>query len=127
MEVIAHNAPDAPSTQGNYAQAVEVRGQTRTLYVSGQIPVNKDGAVPTDFSDQARLAWANIEHQLNAAGMTLGNIVKHTTYLSSREYRDEYRAIRLAVLGEHKPALTVIIADIFDPAWLLEVDAIAVD
>jgi hypothetical protein len=29
------------------------------------------------------------------------------------------------VLGGHSPALTVIIADIFDSAWLLEIEAIA--
>ena len=34
--------------------------------------------------------------------------------------------VRRRVLGDHEPALTVIIADIFDEAWLLEIEAIAV-
>jgi hypothetical protein len=28
-------------------------------------------------------------------------------------------------LGDHRPALTVIIADIYDSQWLLEIEAIA--
>jgi hypothetical protein len=31
------------------------------------------------------------------------------------------------VLGEHAPALTVIISDIYAEEWLLEIDAVAVD
>lgn len=121
--IISHKAPD---TTGNYAQAVEVLGATRTLFVSGQVPQTKDGYVPDDFEAQARLAWANIVHQLEAADMTLDHVVKHTTYLSSYDHRDTLRAVRLDVFGDRKPALTVIIADIFDPKWLLEVEAIAV-
>jgi hypothetical protein len=31
------------------------------------------------------------------------------------------------VLGQHAPALTVLIAGIFDEAWLLEIEAIAAE
>jgi len=31
------------------------------------------------------------------------------------------------ILREHRPTLTVIVADIFDPAWRLEIEAIAAD
>jgi 2-iminobutanoate/2-iminopropanoate deaminase len=33
---------------------------------------------------------------------------------------------RQDVMGQHAPASTVVIAGIFDEAWLLEIDAIAV-
>ena len=33
--------------------------------------------------------------------------------------------VRQRVLGSHSPALTVIICDIFDEAWLLEIEAVA--
>ena len=56
---------------------------------------------------------------------TYDNVVKVTTYLSSHEHRMEYRALRDEILGGRRPALTVVICDIFDPAWLLEVDVIA--
>lgn len=119
------NAPGGPSASGGYSQAVEIAGASRVVYVSGQIPVDGDGGTPSTFDEQARLAWTNIVRQLEAADMGVENIVKHTTFLSDRRYRDANRAIRQEFLGDCAPALTVIIADIFDEAWLLEIEAVA--
>ncbi|BCH24384.1 RidA family protein [Mesorhizobium sp. L-8-3] len=119
------NAPDAPQAQGGYAQAVETIGATRILHISGQIPVAPDGTVPTDFASQARLAWANIEAQLRAADMTLDNLVKVTTFLADRRHGVEYRQIRNEILAGRRIALTIVIAGIFDEAWLIEIEAIA--
>jgi enamine deaminase RidA (YjgF/YER057c/UK114 family) len=58
--------------------------------------------------------------------MDRSNLVKVTTYLSDRAYRDENSAIRRELLGDNKPALTIVIAGFYDPAWLLEIEAIAV-
>lgn len=119
------NADAAPGPVGGYAQAVEVAGTSRRLYISGQIPVARDGSTPTAFKEQARLVWANIEAQLAAAGMTLDHLAKVTVFLSDRRYAAENREVRQEVLGRRSPALTVIIAGIFDEAWLLEIEAIA--
>ncbi len=119
------NAPDAPQAAGGYAQAVEVTGATRTLHVSGQIPQAADGTVPSAFADQCRLAWANLEAQLRAAGMTLDDLVKVTTFLADRRFAAENRAVRQAVLGGRAPALTVVITGIFDETWLIEIEGVA--
>jgi hypothetical protein len=84
MEGKAVNSTSGPVASGGYAQAYEVTGGTRTLYISGQIPARRDGSIPNDFVEQARIVWKNVEAQLKAAGMGLDNIVKHTTYLSDR-------------------------------------------
>jgi 2-iminobutanoate/2-iminopropanoate deaminase len=118
-------AETAPVTIGNYAQAVEVVGAMRQVYVSGQIPVDSAGTVPADFAGQARLVWANVVAQLAAAGLGLDHLVKVTIYLSDRRYADENRAIRKEVLAGREVALTCIITGIFDQAWLLEIEAIA--
>ncbi|WP_072389155.1 RidA family protein [Hyphomicrobium sp. CS1BSMeth3] len=125
MEKRTINAADAPAPAGTYSQAIEVRNATRTLYVSGQIPVAVDGTVPTAFADQARVAWQNVVAQLHAAGMTLDDLVKVTIFLSDRRYIPEYRQVRSEFLGERRPALTCIITGIFDTAWLLEIEAVA--
>lgn len=119
------NSPDAPPTNGGYAQAVRLTGCEEFLFVSGQIPVDTDGAVPESFTEQCRLVWRNIEAQLRAAGMGLANIVKVTTFLSDRAYAAENSAIRREVLAGLTPALTIVIAGIYDPAWLLEIEVIA--
>jgi 2-iminobutanoate/2-iminopropanoate deaminase len=119
------NASQAPLALGGYAQAVEVANPARTLYVSGQIPVSRDGVVPETFREQCQLAWRNLEFQLRAADMTFDNLVKVTTFLSDRRFGDENGEVRREVLGDRSPALTVVITGIFDRAWLLEIEAIA--
>ena len=119
------NAPDVPAPSGGYAQAIRVSGFEELLFVSGQIPVDADGVVPDSFAEQCRLVWHNIEAQLQAARMGLADIVKVTTFLSDRAYAAENGAIRQEALAGLTPALTVIIAGIYDPAWLLEIEVIA--
>ena len=119
------NAPDAVQPTGGYPQAVEVVGAKRLLFVSGQIPVRADGTLPKEFKEQAHVAWANVEAQLRAAGMSLDNLAKVTIFLSDRAYNLDNREVRRAVLGDRPVALTVIITGIFDPAWLLEIEAVA--
>lgn len=127
MQTRAINASDAPKPPSNYAQALEVSGFKRLLMVSGQIPVATDGAVPEGFEPQCRLAWANVEAQLRAAGMTLDNLVKVTIFLSSRDHSMANRRIREEVMGARQIALTVIITGIFDEKWLLEIEAMAAE
>jgi enamine deaminase RidA (YjgF/YER057c/UK114 family) len=57
--------------------------------------------------------------------MTVQNIVKVTTFLGDRAYGKENRVVRKEVLGDLNPALTTIVCDIFDAAWLLEIEVIA--
>ena len=127
MQHTGINAEDGPPPSGGYSQAYLTEGPRRILHISGQVPVDSDGSVPDDFEDQARLAWKNIERQLHAANMSMKNIVKHTTYPSSREYRMVNSRVRQEILGDISPALTVIIAEIYDEAWLLEIEAVAID
>ena len=125
MAIEPISADDAPAPQGGYAQAVRVSGAAELLFVSGQIPVDADGVVPDDFGEQCRQVWRNIEAQLRAAGLSVADIVKVTTYLSDRRYAAENSTIRHEMLLGLTPALTVIIADIYDPSWLLEIEVIA--
>jgi 2-iminobutanoate/2-iminopropanoate deaminase len=119
------NSPTAPTAAGGYSQALEVQGAKRLLFISGQIPESVNGQVPEGFRAQAKLVWANVLAQLEAAGMSVNNLVKVTTFLSSREYALPNREARQEALGAHAPSLTVIIAGIFDEKWLLEIEAIA--
>jgi 2-iminobutanoate/2-iminopropanoate deaminase len=125
MQIRKLNTSKVTQPAGGYAQVCEVSGAQRFAFVSGQIPQSLDGKVPSGLDEQCRQVWRNIEAQLAAADMTLANLVKVTTYLSDRKYNLANRAIRNEVLGDHAPALTVIIADIFDSEWLLEIEAIA--
>jgi 2-iminobutanoate/2-iminopropanoate deaminase len=119
------NAPDAPQPLGGYAQAMEVTDAKRLLFISGQIPTDTDSNVPESFEDQARLIWKNVIAQLNAAGMTLDNLVQVRIFLSDRKYTDDYRRVRNEVLAGRTIGLTTIITGIFDEKWLMEIEAVA--
>ncbi|MDQ3554638.1 MAG: Rid family hydrolase, partial [Chloroflexota bacterium] len=87
-------------------------------------PVGSDG-LPDGFELQCEKVWANIAAVLGSAGLGPRHLVKVTTFLADRAFTEANGRIRRRVLGEHRPALTVVIAQLFDPAWLLEIEAIA--
>ena len=125
MTIKRINAADGAEAVGAYVQALEVTGTTRRVYVSGQAPVRLDGTLPDTFKGQAEAVWNNILAQLREANMDAENIVKATTFLVDRQYRDENRDVRMTMLGGHTFALTVVLAGMFEEGWLLEIDAIA--
>lgn len=116
--------PIAPTGHA-YAQASLVTAATRWLFVSGQVPEDAAGHVPTDYPSQYRLAWRNVEAQLQAAGMGFDNLVKVTIFLSDRALIAQSAGLRQSILGDRSPALTIVIAGIYDSAWLLEIEAVA--
>jgi 2-iminobutanoate/2-iminopropanoate deaminase len=117
------NPGGLPAATGNYTHGTAVQGAQRMVFVSGQVPW---GEPPADFDSQCRVVWENVRAVLAEGGMDFSNLAKVTTYLSSREHREANSRIRAEVLGDHCPALTIIICDIYAEEWLLEIEAIAV-
>lgn len=122
-----HNpVPILPAYEAVFAHGVEVPPGARTLFVSGQVGVDRDGrTVEGGFEAQCAQAIANVEAVLAAADMVLTDIVKVTIYLTRREdipRLREVRAERLAVA----PAVTMLlVAGLHDPEWLVEIEAVA--
>jgi 2-iminobutanoate/2-iminopropanoate deaminase len=115
----------APNTDIAFAEACEVSGFSRLLFISGQVPADENENVPPDYPSQYRLAWANVERQLKAAGMSFDNLVKATIFLSDRALIAQSKGLRREVLGERTPAITIVLTGIYDEAWLLEIEAVA--
>ena len=116
-----------PAATGNYTHGVQVDGAQRMVFVSGQVPWgNEHGRVPESFEAQCRMVWRNVLAVLSEASMGVRKLVKVTTYLSDREHRAANSRIREEVLGDHRPALTIIITGIYAEEWLLEIEAVAV-
>ena len=66
-----------------FSQAVSVAAPERVLLCSGQTAVDADGGPPpadADMATQITAAVANLKTVLEAAGMSLGDIVKATIY-----------------------------------------------
>lgn len=70
--------------QRGYAQAVDVKHATGTLYCSGQTAIDADGkSSSADMRTQLILALQNLEQVISAAGYEPKNIVRLTIYTTS--------------------------------------------
>ncbi|MFI5915190.1 RidA family protein [Dactylosporangium sp. NPDC051541] len=126
MSIAQLDPAGLPAPTGNYTHGTLVTGAQRTVFVSGQVPwAGPEGPPPADFETLCRVVWANIAAVLAEAGLTLRHLAKITTYLADRRYREANSRIRAEVLGGHRPAVTIIICDIYSEDWLLEIEAVA--
>lgn len=109
-----------------YAHQVEVSGPQRWLVLSGQIGMDADGHVPSDPTDQFKLALGNIRANLLAADMDIGDIVKLTLLLVGDIAPEQRREILSTWLGEQQPAMTLLhVVALASPALKVEIDALA--
>ena len=71
---------DAPSAIGPYSQAIAI---DNLVFCSGQIPLKPDGTLlEGDVTAQARQVLTNLQAVLEAAGSSLGQVVKTTVFLA---------------------------------------------
>ena len=57
--------------------------------------------------------------------MMVRNLVSVRCYLADREYREVNMKVRAAALGEHRVATAVVVAELLEDDWLVEIEAIA--
>lgn len=114
----------APAPAGHYAQAIR---SGNSLYISGQLPVTVDKSPLPDlrFETQVRQAISNMLAILNAAGGTPDDLCRVTAYIVGVENWPEFNRIYGAMLGDAKPARTVVPVPELHHGFLVEVDAIA--
>jgi enamine deaminase RidA (YjgF/YER057c/UK114 family) len=111
---------------GLYSHTVVVPSGTELIYISGQLGVAMDGSAPATIAEQADLVFKNITLLLQAHNLEPSSIVKLTTFMVAGHDGDAVRAARIKYLGDHRPASTaVFVAQLVDPAWFVEVEAIA--
>jgi enamine deaminase RidA (YjgF/YER057c/UK114 family) len=114
-----------------YTPVVAARGG-RTIYVSGQVPVNAKGELvgKGDLAAQAEQAFRNVDAALKGAGATFADVVKITTFVVG--YKPEHRAVMHTVRAKYvskgnPPASTLLGVEALAVAdYLIEVEAVAV-
>src|SRR5262245_21059100 len=124
------NTYESFKTRG-YTQVVTAVGAGKLIFISGQLPLDSNGAVvgAGDIEAQARAVFGNIEKSLDCAGAELRHIVKLTTYVTDiLKHPPLVRKVRAAVFGSQTPpASTMIEVPRFAlPDILIEIDAVAV-
>ncbi len=120
-----HNPAGLP-TPSFYSHAVEAAATARVLYVSGQVPVGADGAIPDSIAEQTAMVFSKLKQVLAAAGMTLNDVTRMTYYLTSRDDFAAFSEERLKQLGDAKPGSTLVyVAGLVHPKYRIEIEAIA--
>jgi enamine deaminase RidA (YjgF/YER057c/UK114 family) len=110
-----------------YSQGMLAPADARTLYVSGQVGIGPDGRPASGVAEQARLAIANLNAVLEAAGMNAGHIVKMTIYLTDEADLPGFMQAAGGTLPSPPPATTLLIVKgLASPELLVEIEAIAV-
>ncbi|GHM98569.1 hypothetical protein WSM22_00590 [Cytophagales bacterium WSM2-2] len=126
MPVIKHNPEGVFPPYRNYSHAVEIKGDSQLLIISGLNGYNSDGkSMPETFEEQGELIWQHLGTILKSAGMDYQNIVSLRTYLADPIYDEPNVQLRMKYLGDNKPASTVICCKLLEPKWKLEVEAMA--
>ncbi len=128
---ITHLNPPTMNRNPMFTQAVVVSGVARTVYIGGQNGVDAAGTIvgAGDLAAQVEQVFDNLEAVLAAAGGRLQNIVKWSIFVVVGQ--DPRPA--LGIFGRRwgtaspPPAISVLtVAGLANPAFLVEVEAIAV-
>lgn len=126
MLLKAINHSDRPVPSG-FNHAIEVSGAGRILYISGQVAKMADGTVPVGIVEQTRVALAKLSTLLEISGLTLQNVVKTTIFLVDEADYPAFASVYFPAMPSPAPAATgVVVKALVDPAYLVEIEAIAV-
>ncbi|MEK7298856.1 MAG: RidA family protein [Candidatus Margulisiibacteriota bacterium] len=114
----------APAPVGTYSQAVLSQG---ILYISGQIPLDpKTGQlVTTDFDSAARQTLTNLKAIVEAAGLTLADVVKVSVFLKDMDRFADFNAVYATFFTSPYPARAVVEVARLPKDVPIEIEAIA--
>jgi reactive intermediate/imine deaminase len=95
------------------------------VYISGQGPGSPDGKIPTNFPDQVRQSLDNIKSIVEAADLTMDNLVYVQVYLEDMSHYAELDKAFAAYFQKTPPARGVLgVAKLPEP--VLQINAVAV-
>jgi enamine deaminase RidA (YjgF/YER057c/UK114 family) len=111
--------------------AIEVKGGSRTLYLSGQTSTAADGSTLNagDLVAQFACAWANVKDALAGANMVPTDVVRLNIYTTDV---DMFMAragdiVPIFAADGVQPVCTLLgVTRLFDPAVMIELEATAV-
>jgi len=115
----------APQAIGPYSQAVLANG---FVYTAGQVAF--DPATMTlvagDVAAQTDRVLLNLKAILEAAGASLGKVVKTTVFLASMDDFAAMNEVYARHFGAHKPARSTVAVKTLPRHALVEIDCVAV-
>lgn len=97
-----------------------------SVWVSGTAPVWPDGSVDPNPAAQTDRVFDIIEAALRELGASLDDVVRTRMFVSAREHVDAVGEVHARRVGHVAPAATMVVADLLDPRWCVEIEVDAV-
>lgn len=114
---------NAPAAIGPYSQAVESNG---FVFASGQIPIDPaTGNIPEGIEAQAKQALTNVRNLIEAAGLTLDNVVKTSVFIKNMDDFACVNEIYATYFTKDFPARSCVEVSRLPKDVLIEVEVIA--
>ena len=114
---------NAPGAIGPYSQAWAVGD---FVFASGQIPVNPaTGEIPAGIAAQAEQSCKNVAAIMEAAGVTMDNVVKTTCFLADIADFTAFNEV-YAKYFTSKPARSCVAVKDLPKGVLCEIEAVAI-
>jgi len=119
------NTAKAPAAIGPYSQAID--SGAGLVFVSGQLPIDPaTGAFPEGgVKEQARQSLTNTKAILEAAGLSLANVVKTTVFLADMGDFAAMNEVYAQFFSEPFPARSAFAVKTLPKNALVEIECIA--
>ena len=126
---IRFSNPDTMAKPPGYSHVVEVTGPGRTVYLAGQLGIDKSGKMGANAREQIEIAFENVKAALASVGAGFEHVVKLNNYVVNigtnlahyRDVRDKY------VNTASPPASTTVgVPELARAGALFEVEAVAI-
>jgi len=119
--------PSSMPTPTGYAHVARKTGTP--IFLSGQVSAGDDGKTvgKGDAAAQAEQVFANLEAVLAAAGGSMDDVVKFTTYALDVAYRPAIAAARAKRFpkGDFPASTFVVVSGLAHADYLIEIEAVA--
>ncbi len=117
------NTDKAPGVIGPFNQGITAGG---LLFTSGQLPMHPvSGEVPESIEEQTIQVLDNLKAIIEAAGISLDNVVKTTVYIQNMSDFDTVNRIYATYFQHNAPARACVEVSKMAKNALVEIDAIA--
>lgn len=102
----------------------------RLLTIAGQLALEPDGSThaPNDLDAQITKVWSQIRAVVEAAGGSMGDLVKITSYVTDPAHIEAVVASRAEVFpgGQAPASALLVVKALARPEFLVEIEALAV-
>lgn len=113
----------APEAIGPYSQGTIIN---KTVFVSGQIPINVEtGELETDIEKATLACLTNVLEIVKASGSSIDRIAKVNVYVRNIEEFDKINRTYANFFGDHKPARALVEVSKLPKNSVIEIEAIA--